>query len=450
MRNFAQLSIENIDRELNDEELIDDVPVQIEVSQSILYPAEETKNLVVKRIAKNQGKGKRIKVDAMPIPRAFDLNYYQDKIDKSNFNSDRIGAIRAFVIKRYADISYEFYRQVMHVFYKKNSIFAMPEYIQMCERIPGDIETLAKTMMERERGLIRAFNGTDKLKSAFKVRKHLTELKLYSAKAWMMYFNLKNLKDFIGELVNNQNTYNKANKENPSHIANLYGLHVQAGYYIDANIKNFFNVDKNGLMSKMCPSTCSMYDDLNSMEEFNAILKENNAYIYNEKHEEIVCAAKNILNSTEERTTNKRIIGFYNHYRDMKYVKHQLRRIYNSTKNETVNNVNILVMFNDMNNVDKKYQYRDIYKVACMYYSACKDLVEELPIKSKIYKDVCDICVELEELLAINEDNYIIYQNAHEKAKEKALIKFPHLKKQFEEEDKQKKTRVDTISSMET
>ena len=131
----------------------------------------------------------------------------------------------------------------------------MPEYIQICEKFPGNVETLAQTMLEREKDLIRAFNGSDNLKKSFNDRKHLTELKKFSAQAWMMYFNLKNLKDFIGELVKNQNTYNKADKGNPSHIANLYGLHVQTGYYIDANIKDFFNVYKKGLFSKKCPNT---------------------------------------------------------------------------------------------------------------------------------------------------------------------------------------------------
>ena len=123
-----------------------------QVQDILEIDVEEAKNLVIKKIANNQGRGKRIKIETMPIPRAFDLDYYQEKIDKANFNSDRIGAIRAVAIKRYADISYEFYRQVMYLFNKKNNIISMPEYIQMCEKIPGNVETLAQTMIQREQG----------------------------------------------------------------------------------------------------------------------------------------------------------------------------------------------------------------------------------------------------------------------------------------------------------
>ena len=194
MRSFAECSIPRGDRDLDDDELIDDVPVEIEESASVLPPQEEAKNLVIKAIATNQVKGKRIKIDTMPIPRAFDLDYYQDKIDKANLNHDRIGAIRAIAIKRYANISYEFYRQVMYIFNKKNNIVAMPEYVKLCEKVPGNIEILAETMIEREKDLLKVFNGSDKLNNTFKDRKHLTELKQFSAQAWMMYFNLNNLK----------------------------------------------------------------------------------------------------------------------------------------------------------------------------------------------------------------------------------------------------------------
>jgi len=447
MKSFADFSIPNGDRELDDEELIDDVPVAIDESPSVL-PPQEAKNLVIKKIATNQEKGKRIKIETMPIPRAFDLEYYQDKIDKANFNGDRIAAIRAVAIKKYADISYEFYRQVMFMFNKKNNILSMPEYVQICEKVPGNVESLAQTMLEREKDLIKAFNGSDKLKSTFKERKHLTELKQFSAHAWMMYFNLKNLKDFIGELVKNQNTYNKADKTNPSHIANLYGLHVQAGYYIDANIKDFFNPNKKGLMSRKCPNTCYMYDDFNSLEEFNAILKEKNAYIYNEKHDQIVSSARNVLNSSDDRTVNKRIIGFYNHYRDMKYIKHELRKVLDFAKNNKLNDLDTLRLFTDKYNKNDKYQDRDIYFVGYKYYSACKGLVEILPIKSKIYKDVCDMCVEMEELLTLNEDWYVKYQQANLKEEEIVIKEHPYLKTQFEQEKKQKQKEIDTISEI--
>ena len=316
MGSFLDYSLPARDRDdyyLDDDELIDDVPVQIEESSSVL-PPQEAKNLVIKKIANNQEKGKRVKIDTMPIPRAFDLEYYQDKIDKANFNGDRIAAIRAVAIKKYADISYEFYRQVMFMFNKKNNILSMPEYIQICEKVPGNIESLAETMIQREKELLKAFNGSDKLNSTFKERKHLTELKQFSAQAWMMYINLKYLKDFVGELVKNQESYNKANKSNHSHIANLYGLHVQTGYYIDANIKNFFNAREKGLMYRKCPNTCYIYSDLNSMNEFNFILKEKNAYVYGERHEEIVTSARNVLNTADEDSVEKSIIGFYNHY----------------------------------------------------------------------------------------------------------------------------------------
>ena len=48
-----------------------------------------------------------------------------------------------------------------------------------------------------------------------------------------------------------------------------------------AAIKNFFNPKNNGLMSKKCPNTCYIYKDLNSMDQFNYLLKEKNPTLKN-------------------------------------------------------------------------------------------------------------------------------------------------------------------------
>ena len=440
MGSFIDFSIPKGDRDLEDDELIEDSPVEIDESPSVLPEKEDAKNLVVKVIANNQEKGKRVSVEAMPIPRAFDSEYYQSKVDIANFHHDRDAAIKALAIKKYADIAYEFYRHIMYIFNKKNNILNQPEYIQTCEKVPCDIKTLADTMMLREQVLIRAFNGADNVNNAFAKRKHLTELKHFSAQAWMMYINLNNLNDFIGYLVYIQNCNDKADKTNVSHIANLYGLHIQTGYYLDANIKNFFNPQKNGLMSKKCPKSCYMYSDLNSMDQFNYLLKEKNAYVYSEHHEEIM----GLKTKVAEDSMEKRIIGFYNHYRDMKYVKHKLRRIYNETKTEE--NVTDIFMFDDRYNPNEKYQNRSLYMVGYKYYKACKDLVETLPIKSKIYRDICEMCVELEETLLQNQDKFLICREENKKLEQDMKINHPDLVKQFEDENK--KPKDETISSV--
>lgn len=443
MSRFAEFSVPNGDRDLqDDDELINNVPVEIEESKSVLLDKEDSKNLVVKVIATNQQKGKRIKVDTMPIPRAFDLDYYQQKIDNANFNHDRDAAVKALAIKRYADIAYEFYRNVMYVFNKKNDIIMMPDYIKMCEKVPCDVDNLANTMYTREQDLIKAFGGSDNIISGFSKVKHLTELKQFSAQAWMMYFNLKSLNDFIGYLKYIQNCKNKANLNNNSHVANLYGLHVQTGYYLDANITNFFAVYKNGLLKRKCPNSANMYRDLNSMDEFNLLLKEKDAYVYSENHDEIVDAAKSVLRTEEEGSVNKRIIGFYNHYRDMKYIKHKLKHIYNDNKDKDFE-FNTC-MFEDQFNVNEKYRNRDVYIVGLKYYAACKDMVENLPIKSKIYKDICDMCAELEEILLNNQDKYKLWKNELKKAEKEFQERNPELAEKLKNE----KPQNETISSI--
>ena len=250
----------------------------------------------------------------------------------------------------------------------------------------------------------------------------------------------KSLNDFIGYLIYIQNCNEKADKTNISHIANLYGLHIQTGYYLDANIKDFFNPYKKGLMYKKCPNTCFMYSDLNSMEQFNDLLKEKNAYVYSEHHEEIMSLKTRI----PEDSMEKRIIGFYNHYRDMKYVKPRLRRIYNETKSEE--DVSDIFMFDDRFNPNENYKSRNLYIVGYKYYKSCKEMVEKLPIKSKIYRDICEMCVELEEILLLNQDKYLICKEENKKLEQEVNEKFPHLADRFKEEKKQQKN--DAISSV--
>ena len=427
-RRFVDYSIPNGDRDLDDDkDLATNGPVEIDEGKSAMPETEECKNLVVKVIAQNQEKGQRINVKTMPIPRAFDLEFYQTRIDNANFNHDRIEAVRAVAVKRYADIVYEFYKNVMFVFNKKNGILDMPEYINLSGKVPCNIENLAEVMKTREKDLIRVYAGTGNLIKAFDKLKHLTELKHFAAQAWLMYYNLNNLNDFIGYLRYIQQCNDKADTSNPSHIANLYGLHIQAGYYLDANIKNFFNTYNNGFLSRKNRETSGMYSDLKSMEQFNFLLKEKNAYIYADNNKKIFELAKTV----PEGTIEKRVIGFYDHYRDMKYIKHKLRHIYKNSKDEEVSDI---FMFQDRNNVDQKFANRDVFVVGIKYYSACKEMVEKLPVRSKIYRDVCDMCAELEEILLLNQEKHKICAAENKKLEKEILEKFPHIAALPEEE----------------
>lgn len=421
MKNFVDYSIPRGDLELDDEDLATSEPTEIEESKSVLPKEEEGKNLVIKVVSNNQQQGKRIKIKTMPIPRAFDVDFYETRITNAQFNHDRDAEIKAFAIKRYADIVYEFYKNITYKFNVKNNILDMPEYIQLSEKVPCDINKLAEVVVEREKALISAFDGSANVINSFSRVKRLTELKNFACQAWIMYYNLTSLNDFIGHLRFVQNCNNKADLSNNSHIANLYGLHVQTGYYLDANIKNFFNSYNNGLLVRKNPATAEMYSDLNSIEEFNVLLKEKGGYNYSENHEKIVNLAKSI----PDNTTEKRIVGFYNHYRDMKYVKHVLRNIYRNNKDDE--NVKDIFMFLDVGNPNEKFANRDVFNVGRKYYIACKSLVESLPIKSKIYTDVCDMCAEYEEILQLNYDKHFICEEENKKIDEQIFKEHPHL-----------------------
>lgn len=433
MGRFADLSIPKGDLDLDDEDLVESMPTEIEEGVNLLPEAEKSKNLIIKVVANNQQKGVRVKLNTYPIPRAFDLDYYQSKIDQANFNNDRAQAYKFVVIKKYADIVYEFYRNIMYLYNKKHDITDMPEYIKMSEKVPCDVEALAETMQNREQDLIRAFEGSNNVISFFEKRKHLTELQHFAGQAWMMYFNLKSLNDFIGYLSFIQNCNESANLTNNSHVANLYGLHVQTGYYLDANIKNFFNTYNNGFLSRKCPKTSGMYSNLNSMEEFNILLKDKNAYVYADNHEKIKELSKNVT----EGSIEKRIVGFYNHYRDMKYIKHKLKHIYAKHAEEI--GVNDAFMFLDVNNPVEKYSKRDTYLVGYKYYVACKSLIEQLPVKSKIYSDICDMCAEFEEILLLNQDKFIICKQEQDRLTKELQKNYPNVCLNLEEEKKLEK-----------
>jgi len=425
-KGFVDYSIPNGDRDiidLDDEEFADNEPIEIVENPSVLPKTPECDNLVIKKISNNQLEGKRVAIDTIKIPRAFDLDYYQNKIDIANQNHDRSGAVRAVAIKNFADIVYQFYSQVMFVFYKKHNM-EMPDYISLREKVPCDIDSLAQAVVEKEKYLFQMYDSNfDKLNSHFSSRKHLTELKQFSAQAWMMYYNLKTLNDFVGFLKYAQKNYDSADLNNPSHIANLYGLHTQAEYYLEVNIQNFFSIYKGGLLPRKQPSSKYFYQDMDGITEFDEILKETNAYQFKDHVEEF----KTLKDKIPQDTIEKRVIGFYNHYKDMKYIKHCLRYIISKEKMFDIN-VDPYI-YADSNNSNEKLKSRNLFKVGLKYYKTCKEMVQNLPIKSRIYRDVCDMCVELEEILIKNQDLYILTEEKIKEADKKFEQEFPHLAK---------------------
>ena len=133
-------------------------------------------------------------------------------------------------------------------------------------------------------------------------------------------------------------------------------------------------------------------------------------------------------------TIEKRIIGFYNHYKDMKYIKHKLRYIHSKEKEFDIN-INPYI-YADANNTNEKLKSRNLFMVGLKYYKACKEMVETLPIKSRIYRDVCDMCVELEEILVKNQDLYILSEEKIKEVDKKFEQEFPHLAKKEKEDAK--------------
>ena len=65
----------------------------------------------------------------------------------------------------------------------------------------------------------------------------------------------------------------------------------------------------------------------------------------------------------------------------MKYVKHRLRLIAQKPVEEAKNE---LFIFDDSYQTDEDKRDRDLYKVARRYYSACKSLILQIPVRSKI------------------------------------------------------------------
>lgn len=394
---FIDRSIPNGDRDLeDDEELLEEVPVVNEETKTTLPKPPKYKSLVVKTVAKNKQKGMIISLVGIEIPRAFDFDYYQNKAEEAKFKGDTDLAIKLMAFKKYAEVVYEFYRQVLYYFNKKHNIIEMPEYIKNSGKVPCDLKQLANLMSSREQNLLKAYNDKDnKLIQSISRSKHMQELRDFAAQAWLMYFSITELNDFVGYLKYIQDCYNYADLDNPSHIANIYGLHTQAKYYEDAHIENFFLSSNRGLFARKRPVSARIYQDIDSKKNFGLLLRDAKAYNIAE-HKDV----PELKNKIEQDTVEKRIIGFYDHYKDIKYVKHKLLKIKKMSEQER--EVNLFLFEDEFAEGNKRN--RDLFKVGAKYYLACKSLLTQISVKSKIYSDIVDLYEELGEVLSDLED----------------------------------------------
>lgn len=398
------------DLELDDEELLENAPV-IRETKTETPKTPKHRNLVVKQIAKNKQKGMIINVVGIEVPRAFDFDYYQEKISELNAKKEKSSAYRMHCFKKYAEVVYEFYRQVMYYFNTKHNIIDMPEYIKNSEKAQCNLTDLADMLYAREQNLLRAYDGNDsKLLSTIAKSKHMSEVKEFAAQAWLMYTSLTQLNDFVGYLKYIQECYNSADLDNQSHIANIYGLNIQANYYVDANINNFFSISRNGLFMKKRPLSARLYQDIDANKSFDLLVSGVGGYVVAD-HQDV----PKLKEKVDEDSIEYRIIGFYDHYRDMKYVKHKLRVIAKRPIEEAKNDIFI---FYDNYHVEEEKKNRDMYIVAMRYYKACKSLITQIPVRSKIYKDVVEMFEDLERVLVDCEDLYKHFMEENKKYEE--------------------------------
>jgi len=428
MGGFTDYSIPNGDR---DEEVVSPKRKNEITESPSVSPENEAKNLVVRVIASNsQVKGKTVKVKPIPIPRAFDEEYYQRRITKANENSDNRSALCAIAIKRYMNAVYDFHRQVMFAFNKKHNIYAMPEYIQLCEDNPEDIKSLMEIVISREEDLVKKFGNTDNVIKAFKESKHMAELKRYAAQAWLMYCNLNNSKktDFLGDLIELQQFKETADLNNNMDVANLFGLHVHTAGKIDASIKHFFNPYRKGNLSKINPKACYIYEDVDGLEEFTYLVDEKNAYNHSKNSAQIY----ELKDKIPDGSIEKQIVDFYSNYRDVKYVIFRLDQIQEQCKTRIPDR---LFFYHDSLNSDESLRHRDLFEKAVEYYEQNKTLVKNLPIKCRVYTDICRHCMALEEMKDLNKNYHKICEERIAKEEELFRKEYPHIAEQFDKED---------------
>ena len=141
---FIDRSLPTGDRD--DDEILDDPllfensPIVEDEKKEVKPEPPKHKNLIVKKVVKNYQKGIVVDMVGIPIPRAFDFDYYSNKIDEYKSKGANSQAFKMSAFKKYAGMVYEFYRQVIYLFNKKHDVInnEFLSYFEDSVRLAGE------------------------------------------------------------------------------------------------------------------------------------------------------------------------------------------------------------------------------------------------------------------------------------------------------------------------
>lgn len=394
MSYYIDKSLPNGDRDDYDDER--DV-TEPEISEEVKKKLQQEKLKKTEPLVKKTGERKKSsveqKVKKIVLPKAFDDDWYNNKIEKAKGEQNYYNAKKFSLLKSYENIVYHFYTQLMFKFNVENNIIDMPEYIKNAGNTECDLEQLATILNSREDALLQFFKRDVKKLNSELNSVHYEQLKKFAVKSWLMYYSMQKFGNLTSHLKF-MNTYvenNTADITNKPMLANCYRLHKKAEYRMK-NVKNFFNYYKKGIFSKEHPTICPMYQDVNSEEYYNELLNEVGGYVVSENQEKMQYVKSKIYSGVE-----KLIVELYDNYEDAKYVRFKLNSIYQDVKNGD----NYAFIYEDLFYASK-YKTTDLYERAKQYVSICERILVRLDIKSRLFEEVNSLYEELQEVIELN------------------------------------------------
>lgn len=363
---------------------------QVDTTESVNNPPEEGKQPTEEKIDNKKAKNLStfVDVNGFVAPACFDKTYYSNKAYKFEDNTNV--SSKWFRIMEYSEKAYDFYRYTMYNFYASLDEFPsnVPEYILACKNKPMNIDFLANQLYEKEKEIFHTFMGRSEFTFNDFIQKHARciELRQYTAKAWMMYADMKKNNVFRSMLNIENMDLDYSIEENKVKACCVY---EKAKYHYDVNWKTMFR--DGDALHKTFPITRRLYCPLDNAQLYQEILETIGAYNYHEKTADIKQYKQEI-----KQEGNIKIVKFYEKYKDILHVMRQLKKIHLSN---SIAEPVFWKAFQDSYNPNYNLQSRDLFEVGKKYLYDAAAIYPNVDPNSRTYKDIAYIYNKLNEFL---------------------------------------------------
>lgn len=355
------------------------------------------------------------KRDNNKTPKAFSTSYYIANAQKSEQNSfnEKLWSC----LLEYSQAVFELYKAVVKEFNNKlTKPIELPEYIADEEYL--GLEIRADELYSAEQKLVELFKRYDVLPNK-KISAHntLQNLRKYAAQTWMLYDNLKS-DNYFKNMVEQGEKYNELDLTQEHNVVRAFRGHKKVENFINDKIVSYFSQTGKSPAKRNRAQSLSLYTNINPQELLQDFVKSFNGYPHIEKAKEILP----LVDKLQSKEALK-VVNFYKHYSDLKFVYKKLRYKYNNINENTD-----FVLYYYDSSTGKE---RDLYETAKFYLKEVLTLKQLCNTNSNYSYLKDDLAFFEEHLTQTIEYNTEFHAKAL-KAEQDMLNNNPALKRRFE------------------